>query len=506
MAHDVRQWLEDIELGEFADAFAEQNIEFQVLSELGDEDLSALGLSLGQRRKFLHVARQLATRNYASPAAPAANEAGAERRQLTIMFCDLVGSTALSRELDPEDLREVMRSYQDAVVAVLNDHDGHVAKFLGDGVLAYFGWPQAHEDQAARAVRAGLQTVKAVSAVKFGSGKALAARVGIATGEVIVGDLVGEGTLDREAVIGETPNLAARLQQAAAPGQVIIGAETRELIVQAFMLEDLGSQDLKGFDAAQAWRVVGERSVESRFEAAHGTPATRFVGRAEELERLSGLWALAVAGRGQTALISGEAGIGKSRLMLEFRKSLDGQPCRYLSFQCSSQHLDSPYHPIIEGLQRQAAFAPGDGDDGKLDKLETLLASLTAEVDRIAPLFAALLSLPGERRYGPLELTPESRNRMTIDAFVLYIQAAAAQQPVLFLFEDAHWADPTTIIAAPWSFTGSPPIAPPRRRWRSYSPVSSKCCSFCVISGPSLNSPNATCRGWSGWAKPANSR
>ena len=300
MVDDIRQWLEELGLGEYADAFEENRIDANVLPELTNDDLKDVGvLAVGDRRKLLNAISGLTERDSeptgdgAKPASdrdankPGQRSPAAERRQLTVMFCDLVGSTELSRQLDPEDLRDVMRRYQDAVAGAVTRYGGHVAKYLGDGVLIYFGWPQAYEDQAERAVRAGLNAIEAVNDVQVGDDRALQARVGIATGQVVVGDLVGEVGRDSKAVTGETPNLAARLQGVAEPSQVVIGDTTRRLIGHTFALDDLGEQELKGFDTQlHAWSVVGEESVESRFDAAHGASLTRLVGRDTELQLL----------------------------------------------------------------------------------------------------------------------------------------------------------------------------------------------------------------------------
>ncbi|MEE8187877.1 MAG: adenylate/guanylate cyclase domain-containing protein [Kiloniellales bacterium] len=369
----------------------------------------------------------------------------AERRQITILFCDLVGSTELSQRLDPEDLREVMRGYQDAVAGAVTRYEGHVAKFLGDGVLAYFGWPKAHEDQAEQAVRAALAAVSAVQLVKAEGDHPLQSRAGIATGQVVIGDIVGDSAEERDAVVGETPNLAARLQTLADPGSVIIGANTRRLIGDVFELGDQGEHDLKGFaDPVSAWRVLGERRVESRFEAAHGAALTDFVGRTQEIGLLLDRWKHAKTGEGQVVLLSGEAGIGKSRILREFREQLREEPHLALRYQCSPHQVNAAFHPIVEQLQDAADFRQEDTSDEKLDKLERLLGDTGEDGSDARPLLAALLSLPTER-YPPLDMTPQRQKLQTIAVLVAQIEELARRQPVLLLVEDVHWIDPSSL-------------------------------------------------------------
>jgi class 3 adenylate cyclase/predicted ATPase len=447
---EIGRWLDQIGLGQHAAAFAENAIELDVLPDLTDEHLKELGLPLGHRLKLLKAIAGL--QSGAGPATSALPEAAsaakttptAERRQLTVMFCDLVGSTALSQRLDPEDLREVMRRYQDAVAGAVARYQGHVAKFLGDGVLAIFGWPQAYEDQAERAVRAGLETVTAIVGLETELSLALQARVGIATGLVVVGDLLGEVG----AVSGETPNLAARLQEVAAAGDVVISASTRQLIGEAFGLESLGLQTLKGFrEALPAWRVTGEAATSSRFEAAHLHHLTALVGRGEEVELLLRRWQQVTAGEGQIVLLSGEAGIGKSRITLTLADRIGKQDIVRLLFQCSPYHTNSALYPFIHHLERASGMAPADEPETKLEKLEALLARSMDDIGDVIPLFAALFSVPLRGRYLPLGLTPQIQKERTLEALGDWFLALAARQPVFLLFEDVHWADPTTLEA-----------------------------------------------------------
>ena len=446
MNRDIGSWLLGLDLGSYRDAFAANEIAFGDLAELTEEDLKEMALPIGPRRRILKAIANLSPEDPAAteePAPPGAGQAP-ERRQLTVLFCDLVGSTALSQQLDPEDLRNVMRRYQDAVAGAVTRFQGHVAQFLGDGVLAYFGWPQAYEDQAERAVRAGLDAIAAVQGVEL-DGKLLRARVGIASGQVVVGDLIGATATDVQAVSGETPNLAARLQGLAEPGQVVINEITHHLIGTTFDLHELGRHDLKGFaEPVPAWGVIGESAVASRFEAAHAGALTNLVGRDNELGLLEARWQTAKSGEGQVMLLSGEAGIGKSRMTQALREKIGDAPHYHLGYQCSPHHTNSAYYPIIQRLVRVAKFAAGDSDENKLDKLEALLRRTSDALEEIAPLFAALLSLPGEERYGALNITPVQQRERTVAALVDQLVALSRLKPVLFVLEDAHWIDPST--------------------------------------------------------------
>ena len=493
MAEDLGRWLEELGLGKYTAAFAQNAVDANVLPDLTGDDLKDIGVTaVGDRRKLLRAIASLAedgddpapaTRDAQTGSADRVASAAAERRQLTIMFCDLVGSTELSHRLDPEDLREVMRRYQDAVARAVTTYAGHVAKYLGDGVLAYFGWPQAHEDQAERAVRAALDAVAAVSGLQLGSGVELRARAGIATGQVVIGDLVGEAGRDADAVSGETPNLAARLQGIAEPGQIAVGETTRRLIGDAFELEDLGARELKGFpEPVPAWRVVGERAVGSRFEAAHSDRLTTFVGREHEIGLLLNRWEQAKQGEGQVVLLSGEAGIGKSRISQALRERAAKDPHTRLRYQCSPYHDSTALYPFISQLERAAAFASNDTPEAKLDKLEALLSQATDAVDAAAPLFASLLSVAAGDRYPRLEMTPQQQKERTLEALLDQLLGLAAQQPVCLIFEDAHWVDPTSLevlgqvigrvqgVRVLVVITYRPEFSPP---WRGYSHITS---------------------------------
>ena len=448
--NDLTEWLERLGLGQHAQVLAENDVDLDVVAHLSDDDLKELGLSLGHRRKLLAALPEL--RTAAEPESPdiaPETEEEAERRQLTVMFCDLVGSTELSQKLDPEELREVMRRYHDAVARVITAHQGHVAKLLGDGVLAYFGWPHAHEDQAEMAVRAALAAAAAVGGIE-GAGEPLAARTGIATGQVVIGDMIGEAVQERGAVAGETPNLAARLQGLAQPGEVVIDDATRRLTGGSFKLEDRGAHRLKGFAAPVAvWHVTGTARTDSRFEAAHDAGLTEFVGREHEIGLLLERWGRARSGEGQVVLVSGEAGIGKSRILREFTARLGGNGCLMLRYQCSPHQINAAFHPVIAEVEATAGLQPDDAVEMRLDKLDDHLGSVFgdtgfSDLGETAALIASLLSLP-VARYPPLDMAPQRRKQRTVTALVERIARAARRQPVVMLIEDIHWIDPSSL-------------------------------------------------------------
>jgi class 3 adenylate cyclase len=385
---DIAAWLGALGLERYAQTFADNEIDGEVLPTLTADDLKDLGvLVIGHRRKLLNAIAAL-DGSEAPPAPGTAPRAAAERRQLTVMFCDLVGSTALSAQLDPEDMREVIRGYQDACAGVITRFEGFVAKYMGDGVLAYFGYPRAHEDDAERSVRAGLGLVEAVAKLPTPSGQPLAARVGIATGLVVVGDLVGEGAAQEQAVVGDTPNLAARLQGIAQPGQVVIGGTTRRLLGERFDLDDLGLQVLKGLAETEAFAVTGARAAQSRFEA-HRGQVLPMVGRDQELALLLERWSQAKAGEGQGVMLVAEAGIGKSRITRALLDALADEPHTRIRYQCSPYHPDSALWPVIQQLGHAAGLEADESADTRLDKLEALLER--ADGRDAAPLIASLI-------------------------------------------------------------------------------------------------------------------
>jgi class 3 adenylate cyclase len=448
--HDMAVWLGQIGLPEYAPIFAEHAIDREVLADLDDQDLRDLGVPLGHRKKLLKAIAALRepakeTAGRPEPGTSPVPPREAERRQLTVMFVDLVGSTALSARLDPEDMRSVIGDYQNICSEVIRSYEGHVAKFMGDGVLAYFGFPRAHEDDAERAVRTGLALVNAVSKLTIPAGEALSVRIGIATGPVVVGDLIGEGASQEQAAVGDTPNLAARLQGLARPGSVVIAAATQRLVAGLFKLIDLGEHEVRGLAAnVQAWQVRGESPAESRFQARSATGLTPFVGRQHELGMLLDRFEQAKESEGQVVLLSGEPGIGKSRLAHALIEHLAEEPHTRVRYYCSPFFVNSALHPIIEQLERAAAFAPDDPPERRLDKLETLLSQGTNDPAAVAPLFAALLSIPQGTRYPPLDLPAPRQRELTIAALVEQMSGLAARQPVVIVLEDGHWLDPTT--------------------------------------------------------------
>jgi class 3 adenylate cyclase/tetratricopeptide (TPR) repeat protein len=443
---DLKDWLERHGLAATYERLAAADVGLDVLADLTERDLQELGLSLGERRRLAKAQRGEGV--LAPPAPEPAHHAApdrAERRQLTVLFADLVGSTPLAACLDPEEMRQVMRGYQNAVAGEIARFDGYVAKFMGDGVLAYFGWPAAHEDEAERAVRAGLAIVEAVGGMTAPGGQPLAARIGIATGLVVVGDLLGEGAAQEQSVVGDTPNLAARLQAIAGEGQVVISDQTRRLVGSRFDIDDLGPHPLKGLEQpVPVFRVRAARNQASRFDTRAAAEHGAIFGRTQELALLGERWSSTVAGEGQCVLLVGEPGIGKSRLARALVDSLAGQSYTELHYQCSPYHGDSALWPVVEQLNHSIRSAHGVGAEAQLDTLESLLRVGTPEPGEAPALIASLLGIE-TTRYGALQLSPQVLRHRTLNALVRQLLGLAAQKPVLLMLEDVHWVDPTTL-------------------------------------------------------------
>jgi class 3 adenylate cyclase/tetratricopeptide (TPR) repeat protein len=448
---DVARWLKDLGLPQYIDAFLDNDIDREVLLDLNDEELQEIGVkSLGHRKRLLKaidVVREAASES-SSLGQPkvqdhVADSAVAERRHLTVMFCDLVGSTSLAEQLDPEDLRDVIRSYQDACAGVISRFEGYVAKYIGDGILAYFGYPKAHEDDAERAIRSAIGLISAVGVLQTKTVKPLQVRIGIATGLVVVGDSVGEGAAQEKAVVGETPNLAARLQGIAGPNGIVISPATRDLTGNQFEFEDLGPQVLKGINKpVPGWRVIRERPVETRFQASHSERLGELLGREQEAELLLERWRRASSGEGQLVILSGHAGVGKSRITEGLRERIRREDLWSIRYQCSPHHTNSPLYPAIQQLHFASGMERDEPAHIKLEKLASLLHQ-TKSSARL-PLLAALLSIDAGSLYPIPSLTPLEQKRETLRALVEIFEELAAQRPLLFVLEDAHWIDPTT--------------------------------------------------------------
>ena len=453
---DVAVWLRSLGLGKYEAAFRENEVDDRVLPNLTAEDLKELGvMALGHRRKFLDAiaalhadegAKTRATTQESAelPASAPTIEATAERRQLTVAFIDLVGSTALGGELDPEDLIRLLSQYREACVAAIGKFEGHVAQYLGDGILVYFGFPQAQEDAADRAVRAGLEIVEKVGQLRQPDGRTLQARVGIATGLVVTRGATGVGTAGEETVVGDTPNLAARLQSLADPGCVLVGPTTHHLISDFFEFSFLGEHAIKGFrDPISIWRVLGESTIESRFAAAHAATAGPIIGRERELTFLYDCWQRATRGDGHVALVVGEAGMGKSRLLEAIAERVGREPHRLLRCQCSPYHRNSVLFPFKKLLHHRLALGHDLSSQENLDRIETMLSRLGRHKRSSTLLLAELLDVPSDEKLSPLEMTPNQRKEETL-AILEDLLMTTEDGPVLLFLEDAHWSDQTT--------------------------------------------------------------
>jgi len=452
---DIQIWLADLGLSQYSQAFSENLIDFEVLPDLTEDDLRELDLPMGPRKKLLKAiaalqAESSITDSHSEPPIPV-RAAEAERRQLTVMFCDLVGSTELSTRLDPEDLQDVITAFQNKCRVAIQQYAGFIARYMGDGILVYFGYPQAYEDDAQRAVRAGLDVIDAIADLNAEIGKThdvvLEVRTGIETGQVVVGALIGEGASEEAAAVGETPNLAARLQGVAQPNQLVVGPVTRRLLDELFELKDLGKQKLKGIaEPVRAWCVVCVSDVDSRDKAKRIGGGIPLFGRQEELGLLLRSWDASKNGHGQSVLIQGEAGVGKSRLIEALREQVSEKEHIWITLRCSPYHANSTLYPIIEHLKRVMGWQQQDGVEEKLEKLEIALSTQSLPLETTVPLYAELMSLMlPEDRYASLAQSATQQREQTLDALAGWLLEEAERLPLLVVWEDLHWADPTTL-------------------------------------------------------------
>jgi len=491
----IGEWLASIGMERYAEVFDENAVDRDVLPHLDHSLLKEIGVrAVGDRVRILEAIKA-DTDASDSRGAPSVCSAvpgqslsgGAERRQITVLFCDLAGSTELARRLDPEQLRELVGEYHKTARAAIDRYDGYVAQYLGDGVLAYFGYPQAHEEDAERAIFAALAIVQGITELDLRAAnetrEPLRARIGIATGPVVVGQLIGEEAVQERAAIGETPNIASRLQEIAPPNAIVIGPETHLLAQERFDYKDLGGQTLKGFaEPIHAWQVLGERAFDTRFDLRNSAGTASLVGRTEELELILHRWEQVEDGEGQTVLLSGEPGIGKSRIVRELENRISGNDCTFLRYQPSPYHLNTALWPFIDQLQRAARIETGDTVSHKLQKLEALLSRYTENTDEAVAYIAQVLSIDVGERYNVPRLTGQELKNRILELFLEQLVQLSANKPVVVTFEDAHWSDPTSrellnriiqsISALPvlLVITFRPDFEPP---WKAFSHVTS---------------------------------
>src|SRR5262245_43069664 len=452
---DLAEWLGRHGLDQYTQTFAENNIDYSVLPDLTEDDLKKLGVSLGHRKKLLRAIEALtaagqrtgittAVSNVTEVVPTSGQHREAELRQITVMFCDLVGSTPLSQKLDPEDLKKLLDAYRRACSTAIKRYGGEVARYFGDGVMSFFGWPYAHEDDAVRAVHAALEIVSGVT--KISGPVTLACRVGISSGPVLVGETAGSTASWSMDAVGETPNIAARLQTLAAINTVLISESTRRLVSAVFDLEDLGLQELKGVtQAIHVYRVLTAKSAGSRFEAAHSGSLTPLIGRSSELSLLLDRWKKVKEGDGQVILLSGIPGVGKSRLLHELKSHIQQEPHILLHYQCSPYHSQSAFFPVIEQIEKASQLTAREADADKIAKLRAYLPPLTNNSIEPVLLIANLLSVSTESHHELSELTAQQIKNKTISTLVDMLLAFSLQRPTLCIFEDTHWIDPSTL-------------------------------------------------------------
>lgn len=448
MSVDVKSWLQSHGLAQYENLFSNNAIDQDVLLDLTDDDLKSIGVPLGDRKRMLKGIRDASAEPSVGHAdnIQMSGDSRPERRQVTVLMCDLVNSTGLSRQFDAEEFRQIVLEYLNCCEDLIEGHQGTLCHRAGDGVLAIFGFPKTNELMATEAVRTGLEIINSVESLRPFKNVTLKSRVGIATGITIVGDIIGEG-LGRELTVwGDTPNLAARLMSLGQPGTVITSAETRKLTRRFFEFSDLGKHSLKGFEhPVPAWQVVTELAIGSRSQAVRtDTGLSPLVGRKEETLLLERRWAKARGGAGQVVMISGEPGIGKSRLVQSFKEQLEGEPHREQDYYCSPVYQNSAFYPILDELSRGAYFNAKDTSQQKLDKLKVLLSSISAGAASNAPVMADLLSIPVNGHYPITRLGPHELKQKVLSVLQDHLSWAADDQPVLIVFEDVHWCDPTT--------------------------------------------------------------
>ncbi len=460
MADDLTRWLERCGLGGHAATFAAQGIDWDVLGDLSEQDLKELGLSLGDRKRLLKALAGLTDRPDATgkaeperwepPPSSAATGVEAERRQLTVMFIDLIDSTPLAERFDPEDMRQVLGIFHQACVSAIDAHDGHIAQYIGDGVLAYFGYPKAHEDDAVRAVLAGLAVIatlrQANDRLEAEKSLRLQLRIGIETGLVVAGEIGAGSSRDRQAVVGETPNLAARLQSLAPPDSIIVGPATERLIQGSFLLENLGRHELKGVSVPiHVYRVLAQSDAVDSFEIRAGRGLTPLIGRTAELDMLRQRWKQSCDREMRCVLLVGEPGIGKSRILRAFRDSIASDAYEIIPFHCSSYYRNSPFWPVLQRMQRAYRLDPKTFAASDAERLEATLGALGVDAAEAAPVLTTLLGMPTGERYPTIDASSPSFKRRTLDVLVTIVERMASAQPVLLIVEDAHWLDPSTL-------------------------------------------------------------
>ena len=445
---DIELWLKNIGLEKYAEVFARHDIDLDVAPSLNEQDLEKLGLSLGHRRKFLAAVAKLRaggaqTTDHPTQAdAPRPEAAGVERRQVTVVFSDLVGSTTLASQLDPEDMDRLLQEYRKVCAAVVSRYDGHVAQYLGDGIVAFFGFPAAQEHAAERAVRAGLEIAAAVGRLKRPDDEALQSRVGIATGLVAAGTA---GVLGEQTVVGDAPNLAARLQSFAEPGCVLVGPATHRLTEAFFEYLFVGEHEVKGYrELIPMWKVLGEAAIESRFISARTAGVDPILGRERETAFLVDAWQRATHGNGHVVMLSGEAGIGKSRLLEALVEHLRDTPHRLLRAQCSPYHGNTVLYPILQLLRHQLDLRRDLSDVENLQRVEHMLERVGRSTRQARLLMAELLELRTQETLSQAEMTAAQRKNATLEILEAFLVAPLDGGTVLLLLEDAHWSDPTT--------------------------------------------------------------